>query len=282
MGKLGVGLRKAARSVLGSTPVKGVLYMPAVKRTLDHAPIFRQLYRVWDRGHPFDAEYGIETIGFRAASEITSDSKLIPQIVCYAGSQPSIVRTGFKALGPVEDRTLIDFGCGKGRAAIVATEFPFREVLGVELSAELAATARANAAVIGRRFPERPRVTIANANVLEFPLPAGKLAVFAYHPFGAEVLAGVVKNLEAALAGETTHLFFVYDNPVHGDVLDASPAFVRYYSDNVPYDKSELGYGVFQSDAVVIWQSVRGAVPTPYTNVNRKVIVVDGKAELES
>jgi SAM-dependent methyltransferase len=269
------------RRLLQSPPVESVLYARAVKRSLDHAPLTRRLYKVWDRGHPFDHEFGVDTLGIVAADQITQDQRLAAQIVCYAGSQPSIVRAGLAALGPMEEYTLLDFGCGKGRAAIVASEFPFRQVIGVELSPVLAATARSNAAIIAERFPERPSITVMNANVLEFVLPAGKLAIFAYHPFGAEILAGVVRRLEAALGAETPHIFFVYDNPVHADVLDASPAFKRFYAGDVLYGKSELGFGLFTHDAVVIWQSVRGAIPTPHRDVDRKVKVVSGRAELE-
>jgi len=80
------------------------------------------------------------------------------------------VRRGLSALGDIRDYAFIDLGCGKGRVTTVASEFPFREVIGVELSTALAATARANAATVARRFPDRPQVTIAAANVVNFPL----------------------------------------------------------------------------------------------------------------
>jgi SAM-dependent methyltransferase len=167
----------------------------------------------------------------------------------------------------VEDYTLLDFGCGKGRAAIVASEFPFRQVIGIELSPVLAAKAQANAAIIANRFPERPGITIINANVLDIALPPGKLAIFAYHPFGGEILAAMVKRLGAALAAGTPHIFFVYYNPVHADVLDTSPAFQRFYAGEIPYDKSELGFGAEVRDIVVIWQSVRGAIPNSHIQI---------------
>ncbi len=60
----------------------------------------------------------------------------------YIGSQPSIMRRALSALGPVERYDFLDLGCGKGRALIVAAEFPFRAITGVELSPALAAIAR--------------------------------------------------------------------------------------------------------------------------------------------
>ncbi len=113
-------------------------------------------------------------------------------ISAYTGSQPGIVRRALSALGDIKDYALVDLGCGKGRATAVATEFPFREVIGVELSAELAATARANAAIVARRFPDRPQVTIVEANVVDFPLPPGKLVFFNYHSFGQQLIAQII------------------------------------------------------------------------------------------
>ena len=44
-----------------------------------------------------------------------------------------------------EEFTFIDIGCGKGRTLLLASEFRFKRVIGVELSEELAAVARRNA-----------------------------------------------------------------------------------------------------------------------------------------
>jgi SAM-dependent methyltransferase len=184
-------------------------------------------------------------------------------------------------LGTYEEYTFIDYGCGKGRAITVAGEFPFREVIGVELSADLAATARANAAKVDRQFPGRPRVRIIEANVSDFLLPTGKIACFNYHAFGREIVAGIIRRFEAALASDTSHMFFIYYNPVHFDLFDASPAFKRCYAKQLPYDKSEIGFGPDGDDAVVIWQSVRGAIPTPHEGVDRKIIIrAPGRAQL--
>jgi hypothetical protein len=147
-------------------------------------------------------------------------------------------------------------------------------VIGVELSAALAATARANAATIARQFPDRPQVTIAEANVVDFPLPAGKLVFFNYHAFGAELIAKIVTKCEAALtSGELPHMFFVYYNPVHSEAFDASPAFARFYVEQVPYDHSEIGFGPDRDDLVAIWQSVQGSTPTPHQGADREIIV---------
>jgi SAM-dependent methyltransferase len=68
----------------------------------------------------------------------------------------------------ISDRTFIDLGCGEGRALVIASEFPFRAIVGVELSPALCATATANAAVIANRFPDRMPIQIVQADAGEF------------------------------------------------------------------------------------------------------------------
>jgi SAM-dependent methyltransferase len=262
----------SVRSRLKRT-VRAIFYIPAVKKFLETIPIIRNGYAPAQRTHPIDKIYGIDTSGVVQVENIHPDQNLQSQIIAYVGSQPSIVRRGLSALGDSRDYVFVDLGCGKGRATTVASEFPFRAVMGVELSAALAAMARANADTIARQFPERPKVTIAEANVVDFPLPAPRLVLFNYHAFGAELIAKIIAKCEAALAsGELQHMFFVYYNPVHAEAFDASPALARFYVEQIPYDQSEIGFGPDQNDIVAIWQSVRGSVPTPHKGADRKII----------
>jgi SAM-dependent methyltransferase len=244
-----------------------------VKKLLETVPLIRNVYAPAQRTHPIDRIYGIDTSGYVPVENLHPDRSLHSLIIAYVGSQPSIVRRAISALGDIRDYVFIDLGCGKGRVTAVASEFPFRAVIGVELSAALAATARANAAIVARQFPDRPKINIAGANVVDFPLPAARVVFFNYHAFGAELIANIVAKCEAALAsGELPHMFFVYYNPVHSEAFDASPALQRFYVEQIPYDHSEIGFGPDRSDLVAIWQSVQGSVPTPHKRTDRKII----------
>lgn len=249
--------------------------MPAVKKFMMKMPVIRRIYSPLWGTHPFDKEFGIETSGILSTEDIHPDKQLTALISPYIGSQPSIVRRGLSALGTYGDYTFIDYGCGKGRPIVVAGEFPFQSVTGIELSPNLAATARLNIAKVARRFPERQGVTIVCADVCDFPLPPDKLACFNYHAFGPEIVARIIKKFETALAGDTPHMFLIYYNPVHFELFDASPAFRRFYAQQIPYDKSEIGFGPDEDDAVVIWQSARGAIPTQHQGADRKIIITE-------
>jgi hypothetical protein len=112
------------------TAVRNILYISAVKRSLETIPVIRKLYAPAQRTHPIDRIYGIDTSGVVPVEKLHPDPNLQSLIIAYAGSQPSIVRQGLSALGDISDHAFIDLGCGKGRVTTVAGEFPFREVIG--------------------------------------------------------------------------------------------------------------------------------------------------------
>ena len=251
------------------------LYAPAVKAAIEVIPGLRTIYHPWQRSHPFDRFYGIDASGILPAEKIHADPKLAAAIIGYAGSQAGVVRGALSALGDTRDYVFIDVGCGKGRAAIAASEFPFREIIGIELSAELANIARRNVLKISERFPDRPPIAIHAGNALDFSLPPRKSVIYTYHALGRELLKRFVAKLESALdAPDAPEMFFVYCNPVFGEVLDASPALNRWYADVIPYDPSEIGFGPDESDTVVIWQSARHARPSPHSRTGRKIVIV--------
>jgi hypothetical protein len=60
-------------------------------------------------------------------------------------ASPTVEVTELLARLPTHDNfTFIDIGSGKGRVLLLAAEFPFRKIVGVEFSPELHATAQRN------------------------------------------------------------------------------------------------------------------------------------------
>ena len=121
------------------TALRNILYISAVKKSLETIPVVQKVYAPAQRTHPIDRIYGIDTSGVVPVEKLHPDPNLQSLIIPYAGSQPSIVRRALSTLGSIWDYAFIDLGCGKGRVTTVASEFPFLEVIGVGLSAALAA-----------------------------------------------------------------------------------------------------------------------------------------------
>jgi hypothetical protein len=98
------------------------------------------------------------------------------------------------------------------------------------------------------------------------------VVLFLYHPFGAELVAKLVRAVEAALRTESRSIYIVYYNPVAGHCLDASSLLTRCFARQIPYAEEELGYGPDESDALIIWQG--GTAPPPLEAANARLVTV--------
>jgi SAM-dependent methyltransferase len=258
-----------------------VLRRPAVRGMLAELPGAKHLLsgsHSWERVHPFDLAHDTDTSGFVPAGDLAQLAREAARAhaLPYGGSQPSIIRTVLAALMPLDCFTFVDLGCGKGRPLLVASEFSFRGIVGVELSAPLAEIARHNAGTIARRFPHRTPIRVVLGDATRFPLPAGNLVLFLYNPFGDEAIAKVVEAVNAALTDAQRTIYVVYYNPVAGHRLDLSPGLRRRFAATLPYAADELGYGPDAEDPVVVWQG--GGAPVAIdARANARIEIVDAR-----
>lgn len=248
------------------------LWAPPVQSLLKRVPLVRRIYGGWARPHPFDLAHGIDTSGFVPASECAADGVPEDQITFYGGSQPSIVRTVLSSLPEPARYAFVDIGCGKGRPLVVASEFQFLRVVGVELAPHLAQLARTNAASIAARHPGRRPIEIEVGNATNVLPPANRVVYFLYNPFGPSLVKTLVEHVERQLQQGLEHAFFVCYNPVHADVLDQSPHFARWSAQTTRYAADELGYGPDIEDTTVVWQSLPAQYP-PQASANRQLTV---------
>ena len=162
----------------------------------------------------FDQAYGVDTAGI--VSLDTIDEVVGPnrdEGNTYEGVDPVLLRERIAALGiDFPQYTFIDLGCGKGRALLIAAQFPFRQVRGVEFAPALHAIAEKNIAVY--RGPRRccdVRADLADA--AEYPVPDGPLVVFLYNPFGGAVMDRVLANLTRSHREQPRDIWVIYWNP---------------------------------------------------------------------
>jgi SAM-dependent methyltransferase len=246
-------------------------------------PFIRRFYNGWVRPHPFDAAHGIDTSGYVPAAERVPEAAMAGQRSPYGGSQPSIVRAGLASVPDHDQYTFVDLGCGKGRPLVVASEFRFRRLIGVEINRTLADVARVNAAVIAARYPLRTPIEVEVGDATTVSTPAQCVVYFMYHPFDRPLVGALIENIEHQLANNLKHAFFVYYNPVHADVPDQSALFSRWYAGMISYSPDELGYGPDLRDTLVIWQTVPERYPAR-PGAERHVVARDsggGKAHLD-
>lgn len=252
--------------------------VPPLRRALIRVYDGRDSGNGWSRPHPYDRREGIRASGSVPGFLIRAGDDIDRPTTNYGGCQPSVVRHALARLPDPRRLAFVDLGCGKGRVLAVASELPFRAIVGVELSGALARDARRNAAIVAARHPDRTPIAVIHGDAVRAALPDGPLAVFMYQPFGADVMAAVAARLGEDPGRER---YVVYVNPVHGAVLDASSALRRRHAATVPYAPEELGFGPGADDTVVVWES--GVAGPPAGGAADRPIRVDAsgwRAEL--
>ncbi len=183
--------------------------------------------RFRDQDCVFDRKYGTETSGrVRVGSMDISRDKL-EHTVKYQASRVELFERILREL-PIrhEDYTLIDLGSGKGRTLLLASNFPFRKIIGIELSHRLSEIARRNIRIYKSSSQKCSDLEVVCIDAKDFEIPDEKTVFYLYNPFDEYVMREVLSNIEASLKRYASEIYLVYVNPVHYELMDQAP-FLR-------------------------------------------------------
>jgi SAM-dependent methyltransferase len=172
-------------------------------------------------GAIFDLSHGVDTNGLVLLKELMIDSSNRKFGYRYQATPPRLLRERLRWLPfRLEEFTFVDLGSGKGRPLLIASEFPFRRIIGVEFSPALHAIAVEN---LGRfRFATQRcrdvQSVCADAAAYEFPIEPTVLYFF--HPFDESMMQRVLGNIGRSLQQNPRDFWILYYNPVLACMLD--------------------------------------------------------------
>lgn len=193
--------------------------------------------------HPFDQRHGTDTSGLIPGDVIVQGtSAKVEELTAYYGVAPSILhalldiwlhRTNPQA---IEKTVFLDVGAGKGRAMLLASQFPFLRVEGVELNPVLAAIATANISLWHNdlQADALSPLHLHHTDATTHPLPPDPTLAFLFHPFELPILRRFLRHIEASQTAHPTPFDLLYANAEHGSLLDRHPAFTRLWMGPVP------------------------------------------------
>lgn len=141
----------------------------------------------------------------------------------YQPTEPAVFREMLSAL-PINHRdfTFIDIGSGKGRTLLMASDYPFRQIIGVELLPELHNIAQENIRKYKSEGQKSFAIESQCVDAREFVFPDDPLVLYLFNPLPELGMKAVVSNLERSLAASPRDVYFVYHNPEHRARLENS------------------------------------------------------------
>ncbi len=199
---------------------------------------------------------------------------------CLSGHQHDAYNNGYFAVAPsvfhsvmqaLRDRlgldyrrfSFMDVGSGKGRALLLALDYPFREIIGVELSPELDRIARANIArYTGRR--NRAPVSSIQGDAAELKWPPVPLIIYLWNSFTGPVMERVFGNLEASLAQVPRELYLVYIHPELESILDELPWLNRLWREDFAMSEEDYAAWAFpnREEMCAVYRALPGPADT--------------------
>jgi hypothetical protein len=161
----------------------------------------------------------------------------------YQPTEPARFREMMAAL-PIDFRqfTFVDIGSGKGRTLLLAADYPFRKIIGVELIEELRRAAEENIAVWRTQSPARVAPFSMESlfmDAREFVFPDTPLVVYLFNPLPEAGLRRVILNIEESWKRAPRAIWVVYHNPLLEHILAESPNFGKV--------RGDLEYSVFKT-----------------------------------
>ena len=170
----------------------------------------------------FDFKYKTDTLRWQELNSISVAGENKVHGFRYQPTQARTLRKVFKTVNPSRDGTFLDLGCGKGRALILAAEFGYRRVLGVEFSELLCQIAQTNLSRYSRDFSPTTEFRVIHTDAGDYAIPEDVSTVFMFNPFDEVVMTKVVKNIEGSLRNHPRKLYIIYRNPLHRYLFDSS------------------------------------------------------------
>jgi SAM-dependent methyltransferase len=149
----------------------------------------------------------------------------------YQPTDPALFREMMAALPiPFDQFTFVDVGSGKGRTLLLASEYPFQRIVGVEILPELNRAAQENIRAYKSPTQRCFDIQTVCADAREFELPDEPLVLYLFNPLPEDALRQVIARLEKSLVQFPRPVCIVYHNPLLESAISASPFLERVHA----------------------------------------------------
>jgi hypothetical protein len=131
----------------------------------------------------------------------------------YMATSVAVARSTLSKLhrhNNLSDFYFIDFGSGKGRVLLIASEYNFKKVIGLEFAKELHEIARKNIKKYKSVNQKCFDVESVCADACDYDIPDEKCVFYFFNPFKSNVLLRVLGNIRRSYMNHPRKMYFIY------------------------------------------------------------------------
>jgi SAM-dependent methyltransferase len=127
----------------------------------------------------------------------------------------------------VSQFTFLDLGSGKGRTLLLAADYPFAQIVGVELLPKLHRIAVDNIGVYQSIAQRCFAIESICGDARDFTFPPAPTVLYLFNPFLKSTLEQVLRRLEQSLRQHPRPVVVLYHNPQLTSVLEQSGIWTK-------------------------------------------------------
>lgn len=169
----------------------------------------------------FDCDYRVNTTA--AGQRWQTRLRALLAGAPYQPSEPALFHQMMRALSlDFRHFAFMDLGSGKGRALLLAADYPFQRIVGVELLPELHEAALEN--IAHYHSPQQRCFSLESrcGNARDAEFPPEPLVIYLFNPLPEFDLARLIARLEESLRRHPRPVYIIYHNPLLEPVLARS------------------------------------------------------------
>ena len=110
---------------------------------------------------------------------------------------------------------------------MIAAQFGFRKVVGIDFSEPLCRIALRNIEKFCGNRKLDSEVSIIHSDVVEYAIQKDETVFFLYDPFNAIVLAQLLRNIGQSLADHPREIHLIYNSPEYHGIMERCGLFTR-------------------------------------------------------
>ncbi len=173
------------------------------------------------REKKFDKYYGTDTNQQLDLQEYAVDSPNLEHACWYEAITKTYFDKMIKQLSiEFKETVFIDLGSGKGKSLMLAADYPFKKIIGVEFSPELHEIAKNNVILFkSKKNIDTPiQLHCMDAELYNFPIE--NIVLFLYNPFQGKVMLSVVEKIEKFILRYPHKFAILYRNPKCSEMFE--------------------------------------------------------------
>jgi len=182
-----------------------------------------------------ERKYDLNSTGMDKLRRLSIKGDNLAHASIYQASNYYILEKGFNYLRSInENNSMVDFGCGKGRALVVAAWFEFKNITGIDFAKALCIAAEQNIQKTKSRYPSA-EFNVVCEDVVNYKIKKEQNVFFFFNPFDEVVMLEVVKNILASIKENSRKVYIMYINPVHKEIFLSAGFEEEYYKRKLHY-----------------------------------------------